>query len=121
MLEALERRLQQPAPRVEDPEPTTRVARHLARIRELAAAGRSDPEIAAILGRTVWAVAKLRQRYDIPPGVRPGGSSLGTGWRSKIGALRNAGMTAEQIAAETGYTLRTVRQRLYELRRERED
>ena len=124
LLEAVERRLdERPTPRPAaraDVATTTRVARVLDRIRELAAAGRSDPEIAAELDRSVWAVAKLRQRYDIPPGVPPGGASLGTGWREKIGPLHDAGLTIAQIAAQTGYTVRTVEQRLYELRKEEE-
>lgn len=85
------------------------------KVRWLAAEGRSDPQIGAALGVTGNAVRKCRERNGIPAGVPPGGSSQSTGWEERIRALWSRELTVDEIAAQTGYTRRTVLEKLSQL------
>ena len=72
----------------------------------------SDPQIAERTGLAVHIVRRHREARGIA-GVSPIGARVP--WRERIGRAWGRGLTAEEIAAETGDTLRTGRQRLSEL------
>lgn len=93
------------------------MTRH-ALIRLLAESGRSDREIGEALDPPCGpdAVRKIRARQGIPAALPPGGSRRPSVWRDSIAALHAEGLTTAEIAARAGYTIRTVQQRLFELR-----
>ena len=78
------------------------------RIRELAAAGRSDPEIARALGSTAAAVRSVRRRHQIAAGTEPGPPN-----RGRVPELHAAGRSVSEIAEELGIAPSSVHQALY--------
>jgi hypothetical protein len=72
---------------------------------------RTDTAIADELGLTSTAVRDIRRAEGIP-GVE---HHKTTDWRARITDAHARGLTTAAIAAETGYTVRTVQQRLAEL------
>lgn len=99
---------------VEADRPTTEPRRPSLRVRrvlELARAGRRDTEIAAELGTTADAVRSTRRRHR----VEGQGTYVpeGSGWEERTRELHARGLTTAQIAEETGWSIRTVQQRLW--------
>lgn len=82
------------------------------RILELAASGMHDPEIAAELGLSSGAVRGVRRRAGVAGKPKPRES---TGWREMIADAHARGLTNAEISKLTGYTQRTVEQRLHQL------
>ena len=85
------------------------------RIAELARAGRTDPQIAAEIGATTDAVRSLRRRAGVAPGIAPGSGQPRSGWEARTRELHARGLTNAEIAAETGWAIHTVQQRLWRL------
>lgn len=72
----------------------------------------SDPAIAERLGLTVDVVRRHREAAGIAPAPTP---KLGAAWEAPIREAHARGLLTAEIAAATGYSVRTVQQRLSEL------
>jgi hypothetical protein len=86
------------------------------RVRELAAQGFDDSEIAAQLGIRRDYVARLRGQAKIPAAM-PRGTPR-TPWRQVMTEMLEQGKSAEEMAEATGVSVRTAQNRLSMLRRE---
>jgi DNA-binding NarL/FixJ family response regulator len=82
-----------------------------ARVRAMVNAGVRDNQIAEALGGTSEQIRSARRRAGLPgqSGRAP------SGWQSTVAALHARGLTNDEIAAETGWTLGTVQQRVWKL------
>lgn len=85
----------------------------IAKIRALAADGRSDSETAELLGLTLDQVRGTRRRLDIARGAKPGGQA--NGWQLVLRAEHAWGRLTTEIAARLGWGTRTVQTRLSKL------
>lgn len=94
---------QQPARAPSEPR---RLPRRPTTIAELAAAGRSDPEIAAELGTTTDAIRSARRRYGIAAGAPD--ARIRSGWEERLREAHGRGLTTPELAVELGWTVRTV-------------
>lgn len=81
------------------------------RIRELAAGGATDPQIAAALDCAVGTVRRSRLRFAIPAGARAGRPV--NGWQERLAAaVDEVGTDRARLAAVLGWAVKTVELRL---------
>jgi len=80
-------------------------------ILELSKQGLPDGEVGRRLGLPPAVVRRTRREA----GVAGSTWRARTGWEARIGEAHGRGLTTPQIAEATGYTVRTVQQRLAEL------
>ena len=83
-----------------------------ARILELAEAGLRDPEIATTVGASVEVVRAVRRRSGVKGHPKPRERS---GWEERIRSLQKLGLDADEIAEVTGWSRRTVVDRIRHL------
>jgi DNA-binding CsgD family transcriptional regulator len=93
-----------------DVQPSTPQTERAARVRVLAAQGRTDGQIAQTLGVSTRTVLRDRAQYGIQPAVPAGGNAhRSTELAEAVRRLNRAGLTDPQIADEIGVHRETVR------------
>ena len=110
LLDQLAEAVDRDRPGYAPPEPRA-LSAQAERVAELAAAGRSDPQIAAELGVTAAAVRSVRRYHGIAAGTQPG-PSVRSGWEARLREAHARGLGLDDLARELGWTAGTVRTRL---------
>lgn len=85
------------------------------RVRELAAAGRTDAQIGEELAMERTAVRSIRRRLGIDPGLAPDTGPGGSGWQDRLRDAHGRGLSPVEIAAELRWTIGTTRNRMARL------